>query len=77
MDPTRSKIIAIFVPINVKLNIIVRRQILMRNIFLEDNFPSFLLSKASINFTFSKISIIEIILKGTEKSGLRATKNFR
>jgi len=74
--PTRSKIAAILVLNKVKMNNVVNKMARVIKIFFESSSPFFFLIKKLKVFNFSKISMIVMILKGTENRGFRATRNF-
>lgn len=74
--PTRSKIAAMFVLSKVKIKITESKQIRVVKIFFELRFPFGSLTRKEKLSSPSKISIIVMMLKGTENRGFRATRNF-
>jgi hypothetical protein len=74
--PTSSNIAAIFVDKSVKRNKLVNRVSLVARTLLGLKSPFLFLMKGLKNLSFSNISMIVMILNGTEKRGLNATKNF-
>lgn len=78
IEPTRSKTMAMFVLIIVIPKIMDRRKTLTTKILLAlSPFPLFLTRYGLVWGRLSRISTMVMMLKGTEKRGLRATKNFR